>query len=156
MYVCGCVCLCVWCDTTISRGQWELVTTATMRWYCRQQTLIVLLIFIDTVETSQQGKTVHDLHLATVLAQQSSSSVPEEFLFCIKLHNDCNWTTSRHFLFFFPPAELNFCTSATPPSKSWLSSDFASHQTKALNSERVKKEQSVHPSLILSLSLFLL
>lgn len=47
------------------------------------------------------------------------------------------------------PAELNFCPSATPPSESWLSSDFISHQTNALYSERAKREEKENnPSIL--------
>lgn len=136
-----------------------------MRWCCRQQTLIVLLIFIDRVETSKRSL---DLHVDALLAWQSSSSVPEEFLFCIRLQPKPHghFYTGRKFssaayrthellwqfsLQSYTPAHHRLLPSSpgfpltSPPIRPKLSI--------LRGWKEEKKEQSVHPSPILSRSL---
>lgn len=118
--------------------------------------LIALVIFIN----SSGGKPGHlfaceqSFNRVPLLSQERVPLLQLQHKETFTLNEKANLKSSEYRWSAFP-AQSNLHSQQTPPSESWLSSDFTSHQTTAFFSERVKsgeKEQSVHPSPALSLS----
>lgn len=156
------MCLCVlWEGVVISRGQLGSLQTQ-QRWTaaCHQQPVTVLFIFINCLETDQEGNQAFDLHVDRVLTKFlfSPRIVPLLSQAITSAQGDESSVLFSKYRLTAFLAELKLCSPPTPPSESWLSSDFSSHHTKTCFSKREKieeKEESVHPSPILSLSVLL-